>query len=152
MSGDNRFEMMKTLKGRQDKFIYYIAGLNVASIGFTLSKTFEITPNRSCDLFLAGALLGWVISTTASFRWIYLQFRTMETNMEILDVMDGFYDKSKYDETQKKELLSKSKSRLIKDGVNCRKAINVTILFFIVGIVSFVLWRVFDAFQIEVTT
>lgn len=145
---DNRFEMMKTLKGRQDKFIYYIAGLNVASIGFTLSKTFEITPNRNYDIFLALAVLCWVISTTASFRWIYIQFRTMETNLEITDLMDGFYDKSKYNEAQRKDLLLKSKSRLLKDASKCQIAINVTILFFIIGIVSFVIWRVFDAFKI----
>lgn len=146
MGVDKRFEMMKTLKGRQDKFIYYIAGLNVASIGFTLSKTFEITPNRIYDIFLAIAILGWIVSTIISFRWIHIQFRAMETNMEIIDLMDGFYDQSKYNETQIKELLSKSKSRLSKDSSKCEKAINATLLFFILGIISFVLWRVFDIF------
>lgn len=149
MSQDMRFEMMKTLKGRQDKFIYYIAGLNVACIGFTLSKTFEITPNRIHDIFLAIALLCWVISTTASFRWIYLQFRTMETNLEITDLGDGFYDKSKYNEAQAKELLLKSKERLLKDAMKCSRAIILTILFFISGMISFVFWRVFDVFQIS---
>lgn len=139
---------MRTLKGRQDKFIYYIAGLNVASIGFTLSKTFEITPNRIYDIFLAIAILCWVISTTTSFRWIYLQFRTMETNLEISDLGDGFYDKRKYNEEQAKELLSKSKARLLKDAAKCSRAINLTILFFIAGMISFVFWRVFDVFQI----
>jgi hypothetical protein len=146
MSEDNRFEMMKTLKGRQDKFIYYIAGLNVASIGYTLSKPFETTPNRIIDLFLAVALLCWVISTTASFRWIYIQFRTMETNMDIIDLKNGFYDKNSYSEIKSKELLSKSKSRLLKDASKCERAIKVTLVFFIIGMVSFVFWRIFDTF------
>jgi hypothetical protein len=151
MGDDKRFEMMKTLKGRQDKFIYYIVGLNVASIGFTLSKTFEITPNRTYDIFLALALLCWVISTTASFRWIYIQFRTMETNIDLGDLIDGFYDKDKYNDAQRKELFLKSKSRLLKDASKCRWAINVTILFFIIGIILFVIWRIFDAFQIPMS-
>lgn len=147
MAQEMRFEMMKTLKGRQDKFIYYIAGLNVASIGFTLSKTFEITPNRIYDIFLAIALICWVISTTTSFRWIYLQFRTMETNLEIVDLRRGFYDKRKYNETQANELLTISKARLLNDAVKCSRAINLTILFFITGMIVFVLWRVFDVFE-----
>ena len=146
MKEDQRFELMKTLKGRQDKFIYYIAGLNVASIGYSLSKTFEIQPNRLFDVFLGIAFFGWVISITASFRWIYIQFRTMETNLEITDLMDGFYDKGKYSDLEINELKIKSKSQLLKDASKCEVAINLTIIFFIVGMISFLLWRVIDLF------
>lgn len=44
MEKDMRFEMMKVLKGRQERLIYYIAGLNVAAIGFTVSKTLVVYP------------------------------------------------------------------------------------------------------------
>ena len=144
-----RFEMMKTLKGRQDRFIYYILGLNVASIGFTISKTYEMAPNRIYDVFLALALLGWFVSTIASIRWIYIQFRTMQTNLDIVDLLDGFYDKTKYDEAQAEELLKESKSSLLTDASKCEKAIKVTLFFFIGGMVFFLFWRIFDAFQIS---
>ena len=149
MKQDMRFEMMSILKGRQDRFIYYILGLNVASIGFTISKTYEMTPNRIYDVFLALAFLGWFVSTIFSIRWIYIQFRTMQTNLDIVDLGDGFYDKTKYDETEAKELLKQSKSSLLNDATKCETAIKVTLFFFIGGMIFFLLWRIFDAFQIS---
>lgn len=145
---DMRFEMMKTLKGRQDKFIYYVSGLNVASIGFILSKTFERIPNRTHDLILAFTLLCWIMSLAISFRWIYLQFRTMETNLDLNDLDSGFYDKSLFTEAQARALMSTYKSRLSNDATKCSRSINLLILFFISGMISFVLWRVLDAYQI----
>jgi hypothetical protein len=148
MEKDMRFEMMKTLKGREDRFIYYIAGLNVASIGFTLSKTFDITPNRVHDILLAASLICWVISITASFRWIFTQFRTMENNMGINDLLSGLYDKDTTSEIDLKNLILQGKSQLEKDSLICEKAIKSTLLFFIIGVMLFLLWRVVDVFQI----
>jgi len=108
-----------------------------------------MAPNRIYDVFLALALLGWFVSTIASIRWIYIQFRTMQTNLDIVDLLDGFYDKTKYDEAQAEELLKESKSSLLTDASKCEKAIKVTLFFFIGGMVFFLFWRIFDAFQIS---
>lgn len=39
---EKRFDLIKTYRERQDKLSYYLMGLNVAAIGFTVSKTYEV--------------------------------------------------------------------------------------------------------------
>src|SRR5690554_2820034 len=146
MEKDMRFEMMKVLKGRQDRLIYYIAGLNVAAIGFTLSKTFDIPLNQWIDIFLAIALICWIVSTSASFRWIFTQFRVMESNLEVKDLIDGSYDKSKISETDKNNRIEKTILQLGKDASRCERAIKTMFIFFITGIVSFIGWRLLYVF------
>lgn len=142
-----RFEMMKVLKGRQDRFIYYIAGLNVAAIGFTVSKTFDFVPNHGRDILLGLALILWFISTITSFRWIIIQFRTMERNLEIKGVSDGYFDKEKIDKTNKKTLTEVHRRKLEEDGLRSEKALKATVMLFLSGIVVFIFWRVLDVFQ-----
>lgn len=142
MGQDMRFEMMKVLKGRQDRMIYYIAGLNVASIGFTLSKTFDIIPDEY-DIALGLALLFWIISIIASFRWIFIQFRTMEINLAIKTIKD---DKM-ISEINKRNHINKSMQQLVDDNKSAEKAISRTLFFFIAGVVSFVFWRFLEVFQ-----
>lgn len=144
MSDDNRFQLIKTYKERQDRFIYYITSLNVASIGFTVSKSYEIIPNHSHDLILGGAIFAWVVSTVASFRWMYIQNRIMETNLEMYDLSKGNYTSKKMDEVSKLNRINDCKILLEKDNAKCEKAINFTIRFFIIGMVTFLFWRVQD--------
>lgn len=144
MSEDKRFQLMKTYKERQDKFIYYITGINVAAIGFTLSKTFDIVLKEKYDLILFAAVFCWVISTLASLRWIYIQTRIMEMNLDVYDLRHGYFDKSKISEIIKIERITQCKLQLTRDISKCVKAINATILFFVFGMLAFVLWRVVD--------
>jgi len=116
--------------------IYYIAGLNVAAIGFSLSKTFDIIPDEY-DIALGLALLSWVISTMESFRWIFIQFRTMEIDLTIIKDDNK---NSKIDEI-------KAKQQLVIENKRAVTAINRTLFFFIAGVVSFVFWRIFEVFQ-----
>jgi|SRR5690554_1674990 len=138
MGQDIQFEMMRVLKGRQDKMIYYIAGLNVAAIGFTLSKTFDIIPDKY-DIALGLALLSWLISTMESFRWIFIQFRTMEIDLTINSIKDD-NKISKIEESKAKQQLLIEKKRAV-------TAISRTLFFFIAGVVSFVFWRFLEVFQ-----
>ncbi len=143
-----RFEMMKVLKGRQDKFIYYIAGLNVAAIGFTLSKTYDFEPSLGCDAFLCLALLLWLVSTITSFRWIIIQFRTMERNMDVMDLKKGHFNKSEISESMRKSLILKKRKKIEEDAHNSSMALKATLMLFIAGIVMFIIWRgliVFDS-------
>lgn len=146
MEKDNRFEMMKILKGRQDKFIYYIAGLNVASLGFTVSKTYNMTPNGWYDVILAIAILGWILSTITAFRWIVIQFRTMETNLELSDLIKGYYDKTVYTEEQVEKEKLKGIEQLKSDANKCSKSINMMMVYFIFGTVFFISWKIIDMY------
>lgn len=144
MSEDKRFEMMKTLKERQDKFIYYIAGLNVAAIGFTLSKASESEKISTHYIFLAIALIGWILSTALSFRWILVQFRTMEKNMEIFDLINGYYDKSLISDREKKHRISDAYAKIQEDAIRCDRDLKRMMLMFIVGIVFYIIWQLND--------
>lgn len=141
MEKDMRFEMMKVLKGRQDKFIYYIAGLNVAAIGFTLSKTYDFVPSQGRDVFIGLALLSWFLSIIFSFGWIITQFNTMERNLEINDLSKGYFDKANISDEQKKSLLASNKQRLNEDAVRSSKRLKGTVMLFLTGIVMFIIWR-----------
>lgn len=141
MSEDKRFELMKTYKERFDKFVYYIVGLNIASLGFIFSKTFEITLYYRHDIILGIAIVCWVTSTTAAFRWIFIQTRTMEVNLEIYDLQKGFYNKDRISDKSKGEQISQGKKQLERDNIKCEWAIRITILFFVFGMLSFVFWR-----------
>lgn len=147
MEKDMRFEMMKVLKGRQDKFIYYIAGLNVAAIGFTLSKTYDFVPSQGRDVLLGVALLSWFLSTMYSFGWIITQFNTMERNLEIRDFSKGYFDKANISDEQKKSLIETNKQRLKEDGERSSKRMKGTVMLFLLGIVAFTFWRAMVMFQ-----
>jgi hypothetical protein len=144
MSEDKTFLMMKTLKERQDKFIYYIAGLNVAAIGFTLSKTFDLDIYACHHIYLGLAIVCWLVSTICSFRWIFIQFRSMVGNMDVLELIKGHYDKSKVTEEEKKNLMLASYAKLQEYTDKGEKAMKGMLALFIVGVVFFILWRVFD--------
>ena len=139
MSEDKKFEMMKTLKERQDKFIYYIAGINIAAIGFSLSKITDSEKISMNYIFLGIALVVRLVSTAMSFSWILAQFRTMECNMEILDLVNGHYDKSVISEQEKKRRISDSYSRIQKDALRCERDLKGMMLMFIIGIVSYMI-------------
>lgn len=146
MIEDKTFLMMKTLKERQDKFIYYIAGLNVAAIGFTLSKTFDMDIYAIHHVFIGSALLCWITSVIYSFRWTFIQFRAMVGNMDIMELINGHNDKSKVTEQEKKNRISTSYAKLEEYTEKGSKAMKATLSLFIIGIVLFILWRVFDLF------
>lgn len=141
MSEDKRFEMMKTLKERQDKFIYYIAGINIAAIGFSLSKITDSGKISVNYIFLGIALIGWLVSTALSFSWVLAQFRTMECNMEILDLIKGHYDKSVISENEKKRRISDNYLRIQKDAIRCERDLKGMMLMFIIGIVFYMMWQ-----------
>lgn len=140
---DSRFELMKTLKQRQDKFVYYLLGLNVAAIGFSLSKTFDDKLNDN-HLYLGFALLCWFISIMFSMRWIYLQLAFMQHNLDLADWLDGFYDKEKISEKQKSAEILDLKTKLIKGSKVIDQYFQGMIYAFLVGIGDFIIWRIVE--------
>lgn len=143
MSNKNRFELTKVLKQRQDKFVYYIIGLCVASIGFSLSKTFEDSLDFN-HTPLGIALLCWFLSIISGMRWIYLQMGLMQHNLDLSDLINGLYDKTKMNEVQKLDYINSTRDKLQKGGDSCERALNTMIFTFLMGIVSFVFWRVLE--------
>lgn len=150
MSEDKTFEMMKTFKERQDKFIYYITGLNVASIGFILSKTFDLEIKALNNIFLSLALISCLLSIALAFRWIFIQFRTMVLNMDVLSLVKGHYDKNSISEFDKQKQISKAKRELIDYSKKAENSMKLTYFLFLFGIIFFILWRVFVIFHFQI--
>ena len=141
---DSTFQMMKILKERQDKFVYYILGLNIATIGFTVSKSY----NEKMDLeiiWLGFAMIFWMISILFAILWLNLQFEIMQKNMYVVDLIDGHYDKKSINIKERNSTLSRLKFDLT-DG-DPRKAnfrFKTSIYTFFGGIVFFITWRIIE--------
>lgn len=148
MSTKETFELSKVLYDSQVKFMYYVIGLNVAAIGFTIAKTFDKSPQELYHIFLGLALLSWFLSIIFAFKWIFIQFRSMEKKMDRIGILKNKLYQIKTevnhplkvnDFTYELKLLSKKAERTI----------AITFTLFVFGIIFFTLWRIFIVFNLQ---
>lgn len=134
-------ELTKAFRDRQDKFVYYVMGLNVAAIGFTISKTFEIKIEID-HMYILVALLSWLSSILFGFYWINTQFNAMIQNILVFDAEEGHLDGKRISE----ENIEYTKDLLYKDiqkkSEKAKMAYGIMLYLFILGIVLFIFWRI----------
>jgi hypothetical protein len=147
MGEDKRFDMMKTFKERQDKFMYYLIGLNVALIGFSISKSFEIKIKAFQSIFFGIAIFCWSVSIAIAFSWILNQFRSMVKNMDSLDLINGHYDKNQISEIEKNKQLNTNYKELMNISKKGESKMKSTLFCFLGGVVFYMLWGVFHYFN-----
>lgn len=140
---ENRFELIKTYKARQDKFAYYVMGLSVAAIGFSLSKTFDSRLNSN-HVYLGIAIICWFISIISAIRWIIAQLKMMEINLDLTDVLGGYNNFVQIDEPTKHELKHRLKKKLEKSNKRGGRSYKLMLLMFLVGVGAFITWRLFE--------
>ena len=134
-------ELTKAFRDRQDKFVYYVMGLNVAAIGFTISKTFEIKIEID-HIYVLVALLSWLTSILYGFYWINTQFNAMIQNILVFDTEEGHIDGkpiSKENIEYTKDLLYQD---IQKKSEKAKMAYAIMLYLFILGIVLFIFWRI----------
>jgi Mn2+/Fe2+ NRAMP family transporter len=141
-----RTQMGKEFKDRQDKFAYYLMGLNVAAIGFAISKTFDIQPEQSL-IFVALALLCWLLSICLAFYWIFTQQNAVMLQSEVMNIILGLNDK--ISPTIENIRLAKQEfdKEASKKSNKAGKAYAYMLYLFMSGIIFFVLWRLFELFN-----
>jgi len=143
-----RHDIMKIFRDRQDKFVYYIMGLNVAAIGFTLSKTYDIKSFNWNHLFLGFALLAWLLSIFSAFRWIQTEFSGMRLDMHQYDisagVIDEWFEEGIAPDEFKNELIKTIQEDMAKKSARSERNYKGKLILFIVGIVMFIIWRILD--------
>lgn len=148
MSEITRHDIIKIFRERQDKFVYYLMGLNVAALGFTLSKTYEMKHFSLNDSFLAFALIGWLLSLINAFRWIQMQFNGMRLDMHEYDISAGvvetWFEDGAPPEGYKEALFAKLQEEKSAKAETAEKDYKRMLLLFLGGIVMFILWRVLE--------
>ena len=152
MSEITRHDIIKMFRERQDKFVYYLMGLNVAALGFTLSKTYELKHFSFNDSFLAFALIGWLLSLINAFRWIQMQFNGMRLDMHEYDISAGvvetWFEDGVPPEGYKEELFMQLQKEKNSKAETAKKDYKRMLLLFLGGIIMFIFWRVLEILDI----
>lgn len=150
----NRYEIIAKYRERREKFAYYLMGLNVAAIGFTLSKTYDIKEIHLNHLFLGIALSSWLLSILHSFRWILTEFQGMQLDMHQYDIDDGvietWFEEGDMPEGYKEAIQEKVIVEKAKKANRSEKDYNRVLFFFMGGIVFFIMWRLMEIANILV--
>lgn len=144
----NRQEIIVKYRERKDKFAYYLMGLNVAAIGFTLNKTYELAHFNLNHIFLGIGLLSWLVSILFSFRWILTEFQGMQFDMHQFDidnnVIESWFESNKVPDGYKEAIQNAINADKEKKLQESEKDYKKVLFFFISGIVFFIFWRIME--------
>lgn len=84
---DKLIEIQKLMHEKQNRFVYYISGLCVASIGFSVNQT--VNDKLNCSHILLGiALVCWFASIFCSFQFIQIKLQVLFENARILNIIE----------------------------------------------------------------
>ena len=132
-----RMDIVNLVSQKQDKFFYYLTGLNVASIGFTLSKTFDMKSLNYNDFCLCIALLSWMISIGCALYWHHTVMNAHDLQLELYDLLTRNPDKK-----NQKEETSRINKKIEKKSEKAGSAHAAMVWLFIIGVLTFVVWRI----------
>jgi len=148
MGEPTRHDIIVKYRDRREKFIYYLMGLDVAAIGFTLSKTYEIRHLQLNHIFLGIALFAWLLSILNAFRWLLTEFQGMQFDMHQYDINNGVVETWFKDgiapEGYKEMLIEKLQKEMQIKSDRADRDYKRMLFLFMTGIVFFIMWRVLD--------
>lgn len=115
-------EIVKDIHERQIQFVYYLIGLNVASIGFTVGQTIDDKLNCMHFLIMISYVM-WITSVFLGFRYVTLTIHLLK-----MDLIEAKTDR---------------KGRSF-NGVNSKVVKNYNWLqyLFYTGLISFMVWYI----------
>lgn len=91
---DKLMELQKLVHEKQNRFVYYISGLCVASIAFSVHQTTDDRLN-CLHILVGGALFCWGASIFCSFQFIQIKLQVLFENARILNLIEQADDDKK---------------------------------------------------------
>jgi uncharacterized membrane protein len=124
-------ELRASINQKRDKFIYYVIGITVSAIGFSVYKT----QNQALSILqlpLGIAILFWLSSIHFGFRYIQLELRSIIINHSEIE-----------DEAGAKK--NDSKRKKLNDSITTKFTLMTYSFYF--GIISFLIWRLIEMYN-----
>lgn len=146
---DEQMEIQKQFRQQQEKFIYYIIALTVASIGFAVVKTTG-QPLKSTQIPLALALLFWVVSIFCGLTFLKLITSTLYANNVYFDVKQGLHPEVGRHPEMIEAASSGLKQAMLTNSDNASKFAKWQERLFYWGIMLFILWHVLEMYQLTI--
>jgi hypothetical protein len=143
---NERLELQKQFRQKQEKYVYYVIALSVASIGFIVNQTKGETLNFY-QIPAGLAILSWTYSVYCGLNFMKYIISTLFANDSYLAILEGNHPDAGKDSI-KQELAAKGTMEAIK--FNSKKAMKLfksQNLFFIVGMILFLIWHVLEMFN-----
>jgi len=133
------------------RYSYYIMALCVAAIGFSVTQSLEM--KLSIHLIPLGvSVLYFCLSVLFGLKFINTITKGMTTEIIMKRIRLGYDEIAGNDIAMQKmsyESISKNIPRLSKNGTLYK---NVQLWCFYLGVLSFILWRIIEMYQLTVIT
>ena len=131
-------------RSSQEKYRYYLIGLSVAAIGYSVN----LTLNKQLDYFqipLAISIILWGWSMINGFRALKVERDGLVTHMLAAEMILGNRLANNHNEVKKEDII-RSAYRKGLDNISSKlvKHSRLQYKLFIMGIVFFTLWRVIE--------
>lgn len=142
---DERKDLFKLHRDKQEKYIYYLIALAVAAVGFSLSKTFD-QPLKYSQLPLGLAVLCWALSIHNGLKFLQFDLATLYANLALFDIVEGRHELSG-NHPEKIKIGIESVQSAMHDNANSGQNHSFwQIRFLYVGIILFLIWRFLEMY------
>ncbi|AOW16724.1 hypothetical protein LPB03_04250 [Polaribacter vadi] len=143
---NERFELQKQFRQKQEKYVYYVIALSVASIGFVVNQTNEESLNFY-QIPAGLAILSWGYSVYCGLSFMKYIISTLFANDTYLAILEGNHPEIGKDSI-KQELAAKGTMEAIKfNSKTAMKLSKSQNLFFITGMILFLIWHLLEMFN-----
>lgn len=142
---DNQNEIEKLYRAEQQKYTYYIIGLCVACIGFSVVHTMG-QQLKLTQIPLGLAILSWSISIYYGFKFLQSGMGVLYNNFYMLEIEKGYDEEignnPEYIISAKKGIFEATKSIAIK----AERYFTRLIKMFFGGIIFFIAWHITEMY------
>ncbi len=133
--------IQKQIRDQQNKFVYYIIALCVASIGFTVNQTLGQRLNYY-HILLGFSIGSWVASIYCGLQFLQIMMKVLIANNDYFDLIRGNVENiepSKLVYDTAKEVISEKVEKYSKRTI---KNFKWQQIFFFIGLITFLGWHI----------
>ncbi len=142
---DEQNEVIKQFRQQQEKFTYYIVGLSVAAIGFSIIKTNGL-PLSWTQIPLGLAVLSWAISIYCGLTFLKYVISNLYANKAYFDIVSGQDPKVGNHPELIKAAVSGITQAMQSNSDKAEKLAKWQDRLFYCGIVFFLVWHVLEMY------
>lgn len=142
---DEQKELRESFRQQQEKYVYYVIALCVASIGFSIYVTIG-QPLKLSQIPLGIAILGWGLSIYCGLRFLSYVISTLFSNHAYFEIIKGRYPGVDTDPEKIKASASGVKTAIDNNTMVAEKLAFWQERLFYLGAVSFIIWHVTEMY------
>jgi hypothetical protein len=144
---DQQIEIEKQFRQQQEKLVYYIIGLSVAAIGFSVHKTSGQFLKLS-QIPLGLSVLCWGLSIFLGFKFMKCVISSLFSNHVYLTVIRGLHPEIG-NHPQKIDIASSGIIQALKNNSSISSSLlKWQEILFYMGILLFIVWHVLEMYMI----